>query len=86
MIQVISYIGQAKSFAQEENKLNYLIRAKRLTHLKRLGRVAAFQATTIEQSQICVSQHYCWFMMIEAKWDDMRWKKSPRDIFIHYAY
>ena len=39
VIQVISEIGQAKSFVQAENHLYYLIWAKRLTHLKRLGRV-----------------------------------------------
>ena len=48
LIQVISELGQAKSFVQEENHLDYLIRAKRLTHLKRLGRVVSDQATTIE--------------------------------------
>ena len=33
VIQVISELGQAKSFVQAENNLDYLIRAKRLTHL-----------------------------------------------------
>ena len=56
VIQVISELGQAKSFVQAENHLDYLIRAKRLTHLKRLGRVDSAQATTTERSQICVSQ------------------------------
>ena len=32
VIQVISELGQAKSFVQAENHLDYLIRAKRLTH------------------------------------------------------
>ena len=40
------------------------------------------QATTTEQSQICVSQHYRWHMMIEAEWEDLRRTNSPRDIFI----
>ena len=44
------------------------------------------QATTTERSQIFVSQQYCWHMMIEAEWEDMRRTKSPRDIFIRYAH
>ena len=85
MIQVISDLGQAKSFVQAENHLDYLIWSKRLTRLKRLGRVVSAQATTNERSQICVSKHYRWHMMIEAEWEDMRRTNSPRDIFIRYA-
>ena len=48
VIQVISEIGQAKLFVQEENHLYCLIWEKRLTHLKRLGRVVAAQETTTE--------------------------------------
>ena len=44
------------------------------------------QATTTERSQIFVSQQYCWHMMIDAEWEDMRRKNSPRDIFIRYAH
>ena len=51
VIQVISELGQAKSFFQAENHLYYLIRAKLLTHLKRLGRLVSAQATTTELSQ-----------------------------------
>ena len=82
MIQVISEIGQAKSFVQEDNHLDYLIQVKRLTHVKRLGRVVSAQAKTIEISQICVSQQYRWHMMIEAEWGDLRQTNSPRDIFL----
>ena len=39
VIQVISELVQEKSFVQADNHLDYLIHAKRLTHLKRLGRV-----------------------------------------------
>ena len=39
VIQVISELGQAQSFDQAVNHLDYLIRVKGLTHLKRLGRV-----------------------------------------------
>ena len=56
VIQVTSELGQGKSFVQSENHLDYLILEKRLTHLKRLGRVVSAQATTTERSQICVSQ------------------------------
>ena len=66
--------------------MDYLIRAKRLTHLKMLGRVVSAQATTTERSQICVSQQYRWHMMIEAEWGDMRRTNSPCDIFIRYAH
>ena len=44
------------------------------------------QATTTEQSQIFVSQHYRWHMMIEAEWEYLRRKNSTCDIFIHYAH
>ena len=86
VIQVISDLGQVKFFVQAENHLDYLIRAKRLTHLKRLGGVVASQTTTLELSQICVSQQYRWHMIIEAEWEDLRRKNSPRDIFIPYAH
>ena len=65
--------------------MDYLIQAKHLTNLKRQGRVVKSQATTTELSHICVSQQYRWHMMIEAEWEDMRQKNSPRDIFIRYA-
>ena len=40
VIEVISELGQAKYFVQAENHLDYLIRAKRLTHLKSLVRLS----------------------------------------------
>ena len=86
VIQVISDLGQAKSFVQAENHLDYLIRAKRLTYLKRLERVVSAQANTTERSQICVPQQYRWHMMIEAEWEDLRRTNSPCDIFIRYAH
>ena len=86
VIQVISELGQDKSFFQAENHLDYLIWAKRLTHLKRLGRVVASQTTTTEQSQIFLSQQYRWHMMIEAYLEDLRRTKSPCDICICYAH
>ena len=55
LIQFISDLGQANLLVQAYNHLEYLLREKRLTHLKMLGRVVADQATNTEQSQICVS-------------------------------
>ena len=46
VIQVISDIGQANSYVQEENHLYYLIWEKRLPNLRRHGRVIKYQATT----------------------------------------
>ena len=86
VIQVISELVQAKSFVQAENHLDYLIRVKRLTHLKSLGRVVSAQELTTKRSQICVSQQYRWHVMIEAEWEDMRQTNSYRDIFICYAH
>ena len=37
VMQVISEIGQEKSFVQAENHLDYLMWVNRLTHLNRLG-------------------------------------------------
>ena len=82
VIQVISDIWQAKSFVQAENHLDYLIRVKCLTHLKRIGRVVKAQAMNTEQSQIFVSQQYRWYMIIEAEWEGLWRTNSPRDIFI----
>ena len=44
------------------------------------------QVTTTERSNIFVSQQYCWHMMLEAQWEDLRLKNSPRDIFIYFAH
>ena len=85
VIQVISELVQAKSLVQAENHLDYPIRAKRLPHLKMIGRVVSDQATTTERSQFSVSQQHRWHVMIEAEWEDMRRTNSPRDIFIRYA-
>ena len=48
VIQVVSELGQAKSFFKADNYLDYLIQAKRLIHLKILGGVVAAQAKTTE--------------------------------------
>ena len=86
VIQVISEIGQEKSFVQSENHLGYLIQANRLTHLKRLGRVVSAQTNTTERSHFCVSQQYRCHIMIEAEWGDLQKTNPPHDIFIHYAH
>ena len=75
VIQFISELGKAKSFVQADNHLDSIIWSKRLTHLKRLGRVVSAQATTTERSQISMSQQYRWHTMIEAEWEDMRSEK-----------
>ena len=46
VIQVILDLGQDQSFVQAEIHLDDLIRAKQLTHLKRLRRVVSAQTTT----------------------------------------
>ena len=86
VIQIISDLGHSKLLVQADNHLDYLIRSKRLTHLKRQGQVVKYQATNAERSQIFVSQQYCWHMMIEAEWEDMRQKNSPRGVYIRYDH
>ena len=86
LIQVISDLSQAKLFIQADNHLEYLIREKRLTHLKRLGRVVAAQAKNTERSNICVPHQYCWHTMIEDEWEYLQQTNSPRDIFICYDH
>ena len=86
LIQCVSELGQAKSFVQVENHLDCLIWVKRLTHLKRIGRVVSAQAATTERSHIFVSKQYRWHMMIEADWKGMWRTNSTRDIFIRYAH
>ena len=46
VIQVISDIGQTKSFVQADNQFKYLVRAKWMTCFKRLEWVVKAQATT----------------------------------------
>ena len=56
VIQFISELGQEKSFVQSEDHLDYLILEKRLTHLKRLGRVVSAQATkNLTITYLCVT-------------------------------
>ena len=43
LIQVILDLGQEKLFVKAENHLDYLIWENRLTYLKRIGRVVAYQ-------------------------------------------
>ena len=80
VIQVISELVQAKLFVQADNHLDCLIREKRRKYLKRLVRVVTAQATTTERSHICVSQQYCWCIVIEVEWEGLRRTNSPRDI------
>ena len=68
VIQFISELGQAKLLVQAENHLDYLIRSKRLTHLKMHGWVVKDQEITTERSHICVSEQYLWYMIIEVEW------------------
>ena len=49
--------------------------------MKRYGQVIKDQATTTERSHIFVSQQYCWHMMIEEEWGNLRQTNSSRDIF-----
>ena len=86
VIQVVSELVQTKSYVQMENHLDYLIRAKRLTRLKRNGRVVAAQATTTQWSHICVSQQYRCHMIIEAEWEGLWWTNSLHGIFICCAH
>ena len=84
MIKVLSYIGKHYSYYQVNNQCDYLINDERLPNLKRNGRVIKSQVTTSEILQIYVSQQYRCHMMIEAEWEDLWWKNSPR-IFYFFA-
>ena len=67
-ITMIVDLGQAKCRKTAENHLDYLIREKRLTRVKRNGRVITAQATTSERCQISVKQQFRWHFLIESKW------------------
>ena len=86
MIQTISDIEQASSYDQAENHLDYLIQENQLPNMKRGGQMIKAQATTTERSQICVPQQYRWHIMIEAEWEDLQRKNSPRDIFTRFSH
>ena len=85
-VQVISDIEQDNYFVQAENHLDYLIREKWLPNSKRIGQVIKYQVTTIDRSQIFVSQQYHWHTMIEAEWEDLLRTTSTHDIFSHFAH
>ena len=38
----------------------------------------------MELLYICVSQQYCWHMIIEVEWEDLRQKNSPHGIFTRF--
>ena len=40
----------------------------------------------MEQSHICVSQHYRWNMILEAEWGDLRQTNSPQDLFTRFSH
>ena len=86
LIQFISYIGKAKLFVQADDHYDYLIWVKCLTSLESIGRMVKGQANTTEQSHICVSQQYCWHMMIDAELEDLWQKNSPHDIFVRFYH
>ena len=71
VIQTISYIVQASSHIKAENNLDCLIWEKRLPNMKRHGRVTKSQATTLERSQIFVSQKYRCHLVIVVEWEDL---------------
>ena len=66
-------------------KINYVvdwfIQEKCMPNMKRHWKVMQSQSTTKEQSHIYMSQQYRCDIMIEVKWEDLRQKNSPRDIF-----
>ena len=71
-IQLIVDLGQCISSRSAENRLDYLIRKKKLTGLKRGGRVVTAQSTTTERSQINCEQQLRWYVLIKSEWDFMR--------------
>ena len=48
--------------------------------------MVAAQENTKERSHVCVSQQYCWKIIIELEWEDMRMTNSTHDIFIRYYH
>ena len=81
VIQVISDLGQAKSFKAAENHLNYLIRSGRLPKLKRKGRFVTAQTTTSERCQITSEQQVRWHFLIESEWDYLQLTNHPSQVF-----
>ena len=63
-----------------------LLDKNKLPNLKSHGQVIKYQETSTEGLQICVSQQYCWHMMIQAEWEDLRQKNSSCDIFTRFTH
>ena len=80
-IQLIVDLGQCTSSRSAENHLDYLIRKKKLTGLKRGGRVVTAQSTTTERSQINCEQQLRWHFLIESEWNFMRNANKPSTLF-----
>ena len=55
--------GEAESVLHTENHY-YLVRVRRLDHLKQAGKAVKAQATTLEQSKISIVQQYRWHMLV----------------------
>ena len=68
VIKVISEIGQAVSYHNSENHLDYPNWEKWLLNMKRHGGVIKSLSDTSKQSQMCVSQQYRWHMIVETEW------------------
>ena len=71
-IQLIVDLSQCDSRKSAENHLDYLIRSKKLTDLKRKGRVVTAQAITTERYQISLDQQLRWLFPIESEWNFQR--------------
>ena len=71
-IQLIVDLSQWVSKKSAESHLDYLIRSKKLTDLKRKGRVVTAQAITTERYQINLDQQLRWLFPIESEWNFQR--------------
>ena len=71
-ISIIAEVGRCKCLRQAEDHYNYLLQTKRLTKLKRHGRVITAQSITSERSQVSIHQQYRWHILIENLWQNLR--------------
>ena len=81
-IQIIIDLGQARSYKSAENHLDYLIRANKLMHLKRHGRIVSAQGTTSERCQINKEQQLRWHYLIESEWRFLRATNQPTEHYL----
>ena len=72
VVHMISELSQCFDLLKSKNHFDYLIREKRLTQLKRGGRVTTAQATTTKRSAITKEQQWRWHLLYDTTFAELK--------------